>query len=54
LKHAEYFDDINPEQLIFGVHGFSCENCNTGIMKPENKVKPIVKGYGLFEGIDFD
>jgi predicted nucleic acid-binding Zn ribbon protein len=50
----EYFDEINPEQLLFGTHQFTCEECGTGIMKPENEPEIIVKGYGLFEGLGFD
>lgn len=46
----EYFDEISPEQLIFGGHQFKCENCNTGIMKSVNEEKPIIRGFGLFEG----
>jgi hypothetical protein len=37
----EYFDDINPRQLIFGTHEFTCEYCEVGVMKPANDVKPI-------------
>jgi len=46
----EYFDEINPQQLIFGDHEFRCESCNSGIMRPMNDEKPIVMGLGLFEG----
>ena len=46
----DYFDEINPEQLLFGSHQFSCEKCHTGIMKPEKKSEFIVRGHGLYEG----
>lgn len=46
----EYFDDVNPEQLIFGEHEFTCEKCVTGIMKPEKEPEIIVRGYGIYEG----
>ena len=48
----EYFDDENPEQLMFGEHEFTCEKCGNGIMKPENHPEIIVKGYGLYEGLE--
>lgn len=47
----EYFDEINPQQLIFGDHEFTCEKCGSGIMKPLNEPETIVKGYGLYEGL---
>jgi len=50
----EYFDDVNPEQLIFGAHEFSCEKCGIGIMKPEVEPEIIVRGYGLHEGFELD
>jgi len=46
----EYFDEINPQQLIVGGHQFSCESCNSGVMCPMNDEKSIVMGFGLFEG----
>ena len=46
----EYFDEINPEQLFFGTHQFTCEKCGTGIMSTEKEPEIIVKGYGLYEG----
>jgi len=48
----EYFDEINPEELLFGSHQFVCEKCGTGIMKPEKEPEIIVRGYGLFEGFE--
>lgn len=33
----DYFDEINPQQLLFGAHEFSCDQCTTGIMRPQNK-----------------
>lgn len=48
----EYFDEINPEQLLYGEHQFRCEKCATGIMVPKDKPKTIIKGYGLFEGYE--
>ena len=48
----EYFDDTNPEQLLYGSHEFKCEKCGMGIMKPENKPEIIIKGYGLNEGLE--
>jgi predicted nucleic acid-binding Zn ribbon protein len=47
----EYFDDINPEQLLFSAHEFTCEKCGTGVMKPEKEQEIIVRGYGLYEGL---
>ncbi len=46
----EYFDEINPMQLLSGPHEFKCENCRTGIMSPEEKPEIIVRGFGLYEG----
>lgn len=48
----EYFDDINPEQLLFSAHEFTCEKCVTGVMKPEKGTEKIVRGYGLYEGLE--
>ncbi len=48
----DYFDDINPEQLLYGTHEFKCEKCKTGILKPENEPEIIIKGYGLHEGLN--
>ena len=48
----EYFDEINPQQLLFGAHEFTCEQCGTGIMKPEEEPELIIRGYGLFEGFE--
>lgn len=48
----EYFDEINPEQLLFGEHNFSCEKCTNGIMKPVEKTEILVRGFGIFEGLD--
>ena len=44
VEVLEVFDDINPEQLLYGGHCFKCENCGIGIMKPENKdlYNPII------------
>lgn len=50
----EYFDETNPEQLLFGSHRFTCEKCNKGIMAPKKETKPIVRGYGLHEGFKLD
>jgi DNA-directed RNA polymerase subunit RPC12/RpoP len=50
----EYFDDINPQQLLFGSHQFTCEKCSTGIMKPEKEPEIIVRGYGIHEGFGED
>lgn len=50
----EYFDELNPQQVIMGGHKFECEACDNGIMEAENIVKPIVRAYGLFEGINFE
>ena len=47
----EYFDEINPEQLLFSAHEFTCEKCESGVMKPEYEPEVIVKGYGLYEGL---
>jgi len=48
----ECFDAINPGELLFGPHQFVCEKCNTGIMKPEKEPEIIIRGYGLFEGLE--
>ena len=48
----EYFDEINPEMLFFGSHQFTCEKCGTGIMKPEKESEIIIKGYGLYDGLE--
>jgi DNA-directed RNA polymerase subunit RPC12/RpoP len=40
----EYFDDINPQQLLFGSHQFTCDKCSNGIMKPEKEPEIIVRG----------
>jgi len=48
----EYFDDVNPEQLLFGSHQFKCEKCGTGIMSSEEEPEIIVRGYGLYEGFN--
>jgi hypothetical protein len=47
----EEFDELYPEQLLLGGHQFKCEKCEIGIMK-EKKLTSIIKGYGLFEGIE--
>lgn len=47
----EYFDEVNPTQLLCGPHEFTCEKCDIGIMSPENKQEIIVKGFGLYEGL---
>jgi len=49
----EYFDEINPQQLLFGAHQFTCEECAIGIMKPEEP-EIIVRGYGIHEGSSED
>ncbi len=48
----EYFDEVNPEQLLFGSHQFTCEKCGVGIMKPEKESGIIVRGFGLYEGFE--
>jgi len=48
----ENFDEINPEQLLFGAHQFKCEKCGTGIMNPEEEPEIIIRGYGLHEGLN--
>lgn len=51
----EYFDEISPEQLLFGAHQFTCERCVTGIMRPEKEPEVIIiKGYGLYSGFGDD
>lgn len=49
----EEFDELYPEQLLFGGHQFQCEKCEIGIMV-EKESRSIVRGYGLFEGIEQD
>ena len=48
----EYFDEVNPEQLLYGAHQFTCEKCKTGIMNPEQEPVVMIQGFGLFEGIE--
>lgn len=48
----EYFDEVNPEQLLFGSHQFTCEKCGEGIMSPEEEPEIIIRGYGLYEGLN--
>jgi len=50
----EYFDETNPEQLLFGSHRFICERCKRGIMAPKKETNPFVRGYGLHEGFTLD
>ena len=53
LDVIEYFEEKNPEQSLFqGYHQFSCEKCVTGIMSPETKPEVMIKGFGLFDGIE--
>lgn len=47
----EYFDEINPGQLLLGSHQFKCEKCGVGIMSPEEEPEIIIRGYGLHEGL---
>ena len=50
----EMFDREYPDQsILYGYHQLKCEKCRIGIMSPEVKPEVIVKGYGLFEGLDF-
>jgi len=44
---------VNPEQLLFEAHQFTCEKCGVGIMKPENEPGIIVRGFGLYEGFEW-
>jgi hypothetical protein len=46
------YKEVNPEQLLFGSHQFTCEKCGIGIMKPEKEQEIIVRGFGLYE--DFE
>ena len=46
----EYFDKINPEQLMFGAQEFTCEECVTGIIRSEKEPEIIIRGYGLYSG----
>jgi len=48
----ESFDEINPEQLLYGTHQFTCEKCGTGIMSSEEDIGIIIRGYGAFEGFE--
>jgi hypothetical protein len=50
VRVLEEFDELYPEQLLFGGHQFQCEKCETGIMI-EKESRSIVRGYGLFEDI---
>lgn len=42
----------NLEQLLFSAHEFTCEKCETGIMRPEKEPEILVRGYGLYEGFE--
>ena len=53
VKVIEEFDELYPEQLFLGGHQFKCEECGIGIMK-EKEARSIVRGFGLFEGIEKD
>jgi len=48
----EYFDETNPEQLLFGSHRFTCEKCATGVMAPEEEPEIIIRGYGLHKNMN--
>lgn len=48
----EHFDAVDPERLLHGPATFTCEKCGSGYMQPEH-YKAIVKGYGLYEGLDY-
>ena len=54
LDILEYFDEVNPEGLLFWSHQFACEKCSTGIMKPENETEIVIRGYGLFDGFEYN
>ena len=49
----QQFDELYPEQLLFGGHQFQCEKCGIGIMM-EKESRSIIRGCGLFEGIGQD
>ena len=49
VEVLKYFDDINPEQLLFGEHEFTCEKCGTGIMKQERKPSSVMICLGDYE-----
>lgn len=42
----------DPERLLHGPAVFTCEKCHIGHMYPE-QYTAIVKGYGLYEGLDY-
>lgn len=48
----EYLHVVDPERLLHGPAVFTCEKCGSGYMYPENYTA-IVKGYGLYEGLDY-
>jgi len=48
----EHCDFLYPEELLHGPHTFKCEKCHAGNMQPEHH-QAIVKGYGLYEGLDY-
>ena len=48
----EYFDEINPVQLVFGAHQFTCKKCGNGIMIPGKEPGLLVKVYGIFQGLE--
>lgn len=50
----DYFDEINPQQLLFSSHQFTCEKCHVGIMRPEKEPECVVKGYGIYDGFGND
>ncbi len=47
-----YFDEMYPDQLMFGPHQFKCKKCGNGIMRPKGGSARIVRRYGLFEGLN--
>lgn len=48
----EEFDQMFPEQILYGPHTFECQKCDRGLMQPKHH-QTIVKGYGLYEDIDY-
>lgn len=47
-----YFDEMYTEQLMYGSHQFKCEKCENGIMRPKDGSARIVRGYGIFDGME--
>ncbi|MDR3540668.1 MAG: hypothetical protein P4L69_06810 [Desulfosporosinus sp.] len=50
-KVTIYFDELYPDQVMYGPNQIKCEKCGNGIMRPLGGSAKIVRGYGIFEGL---